>query len=239
MAAQKQDNQIERTFSSYVRIQAVVLKTYLGRWTIGRSGERGSGISVLPARYDDDDDDVQKISSQNCCLQISPRNFIPYIEGWSGKYFKHMVSSKKLLPLWWCFIKKRKQWFAHLMRHGFLKYCHWNFCKINISTMFVYNLPKTFNIDRSNKRKWVFARKNSRRRYPAETLADTYVADHKTLFANTPAEVESLLHSLKQAAGNISLHRNANKTEYMRFNREGTISILSGMYMKFVEKTRT
>ena len=47
-----------RTYiSSYVRIRDVVLKTYLGRWTIGRSGERGSGISVLPARYDDDDDD--------------------------------------------------------------------------------------------------------------------------------------------------------------------------------------
>ena len=56
MAAQKQDDQLERTFSSYVRIQDVVLKTYLGRWTIGRSGERGSGISVLPARYDDDND---------------------------------------------------------------------------------------------------------------------------------------------------------------------------------------
>ena len=54
---QKQDDQHERTFSSYVRIQVVVLKTYLGRWTIGRSGERGSGISVLPARYDDDDDE--------------------------------------------------------------------------------------------------------------------------------------------------------------------------------------
>ena len=40
-----------------MRIQVVVLKTYLGRLTIGRSGERGSGISVLPARYDDDDDD--------------------------------------------------------------------------------------------------------------------------------------------------------------------------------------
>ena len=51
MAAQKQDDQLERTFSSYVRIQVVVLKTYLGRWTIGRSGERGSGISVLPARW--------------------------------------------------------------------------------------------------------------------------------------------------------------------------------------------
>ena len=57
MAVQKQDDQHEHTFSSYVRIRDVVLKTYLGRWTIGRSGERGSGISVLPVRYDDDDDD--------------------------------------------------------------------------------------------------------------------------------------------------------------------------------------
>ena len=57
MAVQKQDDQHEHTFSSYVRIRDAVLKTYLGRWTIGRSGERGSGISVLPARYDDDDDE--------------------------------------------------------------------------------------------------------------------------------------------------------------------------------------
>ena len=56
MAVQKRDDQHEHTFSSYVRIRDAVLKTYLGRWTIGRSGERGSGISVLPARYDDDDD---------------------------------------------------------------------------------------------------------------------------------------------------------------------------------------
>ena len=56
MAAQKQDDQHERTFSSYVRIRDAVLKTYLGRWTIGWSGERGSGISELPARYDDDDE---------------------------------------------------------------------------------------------------------------------------------------------------------------------------------------
>ena len=31
----------------------------LRRWTIGKSGERGSGISVLPARHDDNYDDVQ------------------------------------------------------------------------------------------------------------------------------------------------------------------------------------
>ena len=56
MAVQKQDDQHEHTFSSYVRIRDVVLKTCQGHWTIGRSGERGSGISVLPARHDDDDD---------------------------------------------------------------------------------------------------------------------------------------------------------------------------------------
>ena len=69
MAAQKQDDQLERTFSSYVRIQAVVLKTYLGRWTIGRSGERRSGISVLPARYDDDDDDDDCCNSSLSCSE--------------------------------------------------------------------------------------------------------------------------------------------------------------------------
>ena len=55
MAMQKQDNQHKHTFSNYVRIRDVVLRTCLGRWTIGRSGERGSGISVLPARHDDED----------------------------------------------------------------------------------------------------------------------------------------------------------------------------------------
>ena len=55
MAGQKQDDQLEHTFSSYVRIRDVALKTYQWRWTIGRSGERGSGISVPAARHDDDD----------------------------------------------------------------------------------------------------------------------------------------------------------------------------------------
>ena len=47
MAGQKQDDQLEHTYSSYVRIRDVALKTCLRRWTIGRSGERGLGISVL------------------------------------------------------------------------------------------------------------------------------------------------------------------------------------------------
>ena len=52
MAVQKQDDQHEHTFSNYVRIRDVVQKTCLRRWTIGKSGERGSGIFVLPARHD-------------------------------------------------------------------------------------------------------------------------------------------------------------------------------------------
>ena len=65
MAKQKQDDQLELTYSSYVRTQDVTLKTCQRRWMIGRSGERGSGISVLAARHDDDDDDDDEIVRNN------------------------------------------------------------------------------------------------------------------------------------------------------------------------------
>ena len=57
-AGKKQDDQHEHTFSSYVRIRDVALKTCQRRWTTGKSGKRGSGISVPEARHDDDDDVV-------------------------------------------------------------------------------------------------------------------------------------------------------------------------------------
>ena len=57
MAEQKQDDQLEHTYSSYVRIRDVALKTCQRQLMIGRSGERGSGISMLVARHHDDDDD--------------------------------------------------------------------------------------------------------------------------------------------------------------------------------------
>ena len=56
MDEQKQDDQLEHTYSSYVRIRDVALKTCQRQWTIGKSGERGSRISVLAVRHDDDDD---------------------------------------------------------------------------------------------------------------------------------------------------------------------------------------
>ena len=57
MAGQKHDDLREHTYSSYVKIQCVALKTCWRRWTIGRSGERGSEISMLAAPQDDDDED--------------------------------------------------------------------------------------------------------------------------------------------------------------------------------------
>ena len=57
-AGQMQDDQLEHTYSSYVRIRVVALKSGQRWWIIGRSDERGSGISVLAARHDHDDDDT-------------------------------------------------------------------------------------------------------------------------------------------------------------------------------------
>ena len=52
------------TFSSYVRILDVALKTYQRRWTTRRSGERESGISVQAAWHDDDDDFYQRMEHE-------------------------------------------------------------------------------------------------------------------------------------------------------------------------------
>ena len=50
------------------------------------------------------------------------------------------------------------------------------------------------------------------RRYPAQTITDADYADDIALLANTLTQAESLLHSLEQAAGDISRHVNADKT---------------------------
>ena len=72
MAKQKQDDQLEHTSSSYVRIWYITLRTCQKRWIIGRSGERGSGISVLAARLDDDDIKVSKCINWNTLLLKIP-----------------------------------------------------------------------------------------------------------------------------------------------------------------------
>ena len=65
----KQDDQLEHTYSSYVRIRDVARKTCQRWWTVEKSGERESGISVLAARHDDDDD--YNLSGHILCVQKS------------------------------------------------------------------------------------------------------------------------------------------------------------------------
>ena len=60
MAEQNQGDQLEPTYSNSVRIRDVALRICQKRWTKGRSGERGSGLSTLMAGQDDDDDDLLK-----------------------------------------------------------------------------------------------------------------------------------------------------------------------------------
>ena len=106
MAVQKQDDQHEHTSRSYVRIRDVVLRTCQGRWTIGRSGERGSGISVLPARDDDDDDDIKKRSKTNELTRIlmssktlmSAWEITLYCESYKGK--KVVAGVRAGIKLW-------------------------------------------------------------------------------------------------------------------------------------------
>ena len=61
----------------------------------------------------------------------------------------------------------------------------------------VYTLPRlcTLNVDRSNKRRWFHIKKDKKQMISTEIMTDT---DDLALLTNTPAQAESLLHSLKQ-----------------------------------------
>ena len=60
-----------------------------GNKTIGKSGERGSRISVLPARHDDDDDDWYTIC---CCIhEGSDKVFLFIISSMSFSYLQKSI----------------------------------------------------------------------------------------------------------------------------------------------------
>ena len=73
-------------------------------------------------------------------------------------------------------------------------------------------------------------------RYPAQTITDADYAEDTVLLANTPAQAESLLHSLEKAAGGMGLYANADKREYMCLdqNQKGDISTLKDGSLKQV-----
>ena len=73
-------------------------------------------------------------------------------------------------------------------------------------------------------------------RYPAKIITDADYADDIGLLANTPAQAETLLHSLERTATGIGLYVNAHNTEYMRFNQTGDISTQNGSSLKLPRK---
>ena len=60
MHEQSQDVQLEPTYSRSVPRQNVALRFSRKQWTLGRCGERGSGISGLWSWHEDDDDDDEE-----------------------------------------------------------------------------------------------------------------------------------------------------------------------------------
>ena len=66
-------------------------------------------------------------------------------------------------------------------------------------------------------------------------MTDVDNADDLALLTNTPAQAKSLFHSLEQAARCISLHVNADKTEFMCSKQDGAISTLNVKPLKLVD----
>ena len=78
------------------------------------------------------------------------------------------------------------------------------------------------------------AKKRSRI-YPAKTITNAVYADDIAILANSPNQVETLLHSLERAATGIGINVNAHKTEYMCYNQTADISTLDGTPLKLVD----
>ena len=74
-----------------------------------------------------------------------------------------------------------------------------------------------------------------KRRYLAQIITHANYADDKALLANTPTQTETHLHGLERAAGDIDVHVNADKMEYVCFNQRGDISTRKGRSLKLVE----
>ena len=74
MDEQRQDDQLEPTNSSSMRIQDVALEIYRKRWTIEAGGGRGPGRAMLMVRHDDDDDDddfiIDSLFRQNVLVEV-------------------------------------------------------------------------------------------------------------------------------------------------------------------------
>ena len=69
-----------------------------------------------------------------------------------------------------------------------------------------------------------------------QTISRTNYMNDIALLANTPTQAKSLLHSLKQAAGDIGCYMNEHKTKKICFNKKWDLSTLNGRSLTLVDK---
>ena len=67
-------------------------------------------------------------------------------------------------------------------------------------------------------------------------MADTDYVDDFAFLENTPAQAESLLHSLEPTAEDFGLYVNANKTQFIYFKQKWVISTLTSKPLKLVDQ---
>ena len=133
MANQKQDDQLEHSYSSYVMIRDVTPKTCRRQWMIGRRGERGSGISVLAARHDDDD---------------LPINFL---KGW--RYLKKR--NAKFVKLWDIWNRMYVSWLSPIQELFSISIYLSNYIRIYLSIYLPINFLKGWRYLKKRKAKFV------------------------------------------------------------------------------------
>ena len=75
------------------------------------------------------------------------------------------------------------------------------------------------------------------RRYITRTITDADNADYIVLLANNPTQAVSLFHSLERASDGIRLHENADKTDYVCFDKICNISTQNVGSLKLLDKS--
>ena len=119
-----------------------------------------------------------------------------------------------------------------------LWHCRSCFARGYFNSIPVHNLPKLTAscADRFIERKWLYTGKGKKQTIPCTNYYGR--GPRWWHSANTPAQAESLAHTLEKAARGIGLYVNANETEYMCFyqNQTRDISTLKGSSLKLVDK---
>ena len=135
-------------------------------------------------------------------LSTSPRPLIPYTEGRWSNYYLLTASPKKQRDTDYFDIVAGVLQGDTLAPYLYIK---------------CLDFVLTTSIDIMKENGFKLAKERSRK-YPTQTITDVDYADDLALLAYSPAQAESLLHSLEQAAAGKGPHVNADKSEYACFN---------------------